>query len=68
MILKMTGGLDVTSIAEGIERPEQLEELRALGCDIEQGFLLSVPPEADEVARRFSVVDHVTLEPSISLL
>ena len=41
MILQMTSSLDVTSVAEGIERPEQLAELRRLGCDIGQGYLLS---------------------------
>lgn len=34
-------------IAEGVERPEQLVQLAAIGCDEVQGFLLSeaIPPE-----------------------
>lgn len=55
MILQLTAGLDVTSVAEGIERPAQLRALQALGCDVGQGYLLSGPLEADELDRRFGV-------------
>jgi diguanylate cyclase (GGDEF)-like protein/PAS domain S-box-containing protein len=55
MILHMTAGLGVTSVAEGIERPEQIVVLRRLGCDIGQGNLLSPPLEVDVVHRRFGV-------------
>ncbi len=55
MILQLTSGLDVISIAEGIERPAQLRALQALGCDIGQGYLLSGPLEAEELQRRFGV-------------
>jgi diguanylate cyclase (GGDEF)-like protein len=40
-------GLDV--VAEGVERHEQVEVLRALGCDFAQGFLISKPMPAAEV-------------------
>jgi EAL domain-containing protein (putative c-di-GMP-specific phosphodiesterase class I) len=40
-------GLDV--VAEGVERREQLDELRALGCDFVQGFYISRPLEAADV-------------------
>ena len=56
MILQLTAGLEVISIAEGIERPAQLRMLQALGCDIGQGYLLSGPLEAEELERRFGVV------------
>jgi len=56
MILQMTVGLDVTSVAEGIERPAQLAELRELGCDLGQGYLLSPPIESDMLAARFGAV------------
>ncbi len=55
MILQLTAGLEVTSVAEGIERPTQLRALQALGCDVGQGYLLSGPLEADELDRRFGV-------------
>jgi EAL domain-containing protein (putative c-di-GMP-specific phosphodiesterase class I) len=44
--------LGLTCVAEGIERPEQLEHLRALGCDFVQGFLLGVPLPADVLGDR----------------
>jgi diguanylate cyclase (GGDEF)-like protein/PAS domain S-box-containing protein len=55
MILQLTAGLDVLSVAEGIERPAQLRALQTLGCDIGQGYLLSGPLEGAELERRFGV-------------
>jgi diguanylate cyclase (GGDEF)-like protein len=42
--------LAVRTIAEGIEQPEQLKRVRALGCDLGQGFHFSrpVPPSGVE--------------------
>jgi EAL domain-containing protein (putative c-di-GMP-specific phosphodiesterase class I) len=59
MILQLTSVLDVISVAEGIERPAQLRALKALGCDVGQGYLLSGPLEADEVRRRFGAAYSV---------
>ncbi|HEY3237927.1 MAG TPA: bifunctional diguanylate cyclase/phosphodiesterase [Acidimicrobiia bacterium] len=42
-------GLDV--VAEGIEEPDQLARLRALGCRTGQGFLLSRPVPAAAIDR-----------------
>ena len=40
-------------VAEGIEEPEQADRLRALGCDLGQGFLLlEEPVDAAPVSRR----------------
>ncbi len=49
-ILALARQLGLQVVAEGIETPEQLECLRALGCDYGQGYLLSkpLPPEALE--------------------
>ena len=55
MILQMTSSLGVTSVAEGIERPEQITALQRFGCDIGQGFLLSRPLEVALVRQRFGV-------------
>ena len=46
-ILGMARTLGMSTVAEGIEQPDQLAELLALGCDSGQGYLLSrpVPPE-----------------------
>ena len=46
-IIQFGHQLGLTMVAEGIERPEQLEYLRHVGCDLGQGFLFSpaVPSE-----------------------
>ncbi len=54
-ILQTTASLGIPTAAEGIETPEQLEELRRNGCKLGQGFLLSPPLEADDIATRFGV-------------
>jgi diguanylate cyclase (GGDEF)-like protein/PAS domain S-box-containing protein len=46
-ILAMARGLGVQVVAEGVETEEQLAELRRLGCELGQGFLLSRPLTAD---------------------
>ncbi len=38
-------GLEI--VAEGIETPSQLEELKKIGCDNGQGFMLSLPLSVD---------------------
>jgi len=50
-ILDLTRILGVTPVAEGIERPEQLDELRRLGCVLGQGYLFMRPVEAGEIER-----------------
>jgi EAL domain-containing protein (putative c-di-GMP-specific phosphodiesterase class I) len=37
-------------VAEGVEAPEQLAALRAMGCDRAQGFLMGRPLPPDELA------------------
>ncbi|MGA2130762.1 MAG: PAS domain S-box protein [Bryobacteraceae bacterium] len=46
-IVGLAHGLRMTATAEGVERQEELEALRALGCDRVQGFLLGRPAPAD---------------------
>jgi diguanylate cyclase (GGDEF)-like protein len=52
-ILSIAKSLSLTVTAEGVERPEQLEWLRARGCHEVQGYLLSQPLTAAELERRF---------------
>jgi diguanylate cyclase (GGDEF)-like protein/PAS domain S-box-containing protein len=52
-ILQMAESLDLLTVAEGIETTAQLRELRRVGCDLGQGYLLSKPLEAEELERRF---------------
>lgn len=48
-VIDLAHGLQMSVTAEGIEKPEQLEILRGLGCDLGQGFLLSRPMKAAEL-------------------
>jgi diguanylate cyclase (GGDEF)-like protein/PAS domain S-box-containing protein len=47
-ILALGHSLDLHIIAEGVESPEQLARLQALGCHTGQGFLFGRPVEPDE--------------------
>jgi diguanylate cyclase (GGDEF)-like protein/PAS domain S-box-containing protein len=48
-ILDLARILGVTPVAEGIERQDQLDELRELGCVLGQGFLFMRPVAAAEI-------------------
>jgi diguanylate cyclase (GGDEF)-like protein/PAS domain S-box-containing protein len=52
-ILAMASNLDIHVIAEGVESEEQLEFLRAEGCQEIQGFYLSPPISPDSFLARF---------------
>jgi EAL domain-containing protein (putative c-di-GMP-specific phosphodiesterase class I) len=42
-IIELAGILKLRPVAEGIERADQLEKLRALNCDLGQGFYFAKP-------------------------
>jgi diguanylate cyclase (GGDEF)-like protein len=44
-IVLLARGLDLAVIAEGVETPAQLAEVRAMGCDFAQGYLFAPPLE-----------------------
>ncbi len=50
-IVAMSASLEVEVVAEGIETEEQLEELKRLGCQRGQGYLLARPMTAAQVVR-----------------
>jgi EAL domain-containing protein (putative c-di-GMP-specific phosphodiesterase class I) len=49
-VLELARVLELKAVAEGVERPDQLEHLRALHCDFAQGFLFARP--LDDTALR----------------
>jgi len=46
--------LGLTVLAEGVEREEQLQVLRRLGCDLLQGWLFAPALSSDEVEKRLA--------------
>ena len=48
-VLTLARGLGVVAVAEGIETAEQLAHLRALGCELGQGFYFSPPLPPEEL-------------------
>jgi diguanylate cyclase (GGDEF)-like protein/PAS domain S-box-containing protein len=46
-IALLARGLDLAVIAEGVETAEQLDEVRAMGCDFAQGYLIAPPLDPD---------------------
>jgi diguanylate cyclase (GGDEF)-like protein len=55
-VVALGRAVGLTVIGEGIERPAEREAALAAGCDLLQGYLLSPPLAADEVARRLAAV------------
>lgn len=51
IIIDIASYLKVPTIAEGVETIEQVAVLKALGCDIVQGYYFSKPIPADELAK-----------------
>jgi EAL domain-containing protein (putative c-di-GMP-specific phosphodiesterase class I) len=47
-VIDMARALGHVVVAEGIERPEEADALRALGCELGQGYLFSRPVPAEE--------------------
>lgn len=47
-IISLAHSLGLRCVAEGVERPDQLELLRGMGCDDIQGYLISHPLPAQE--------------------
>ena len=49
-VIGMAESLRLLCVAEGVETAEQVDALRALGCQIAQGFLFGHPISADSLA------------------
>lgn len=48
-IIKLTHGLGLTVVAEGVETKEQLAQLNALECEYIQGKLVSMPADVQAI-------------------
>ena len=51
-VIRLTNAVGMQTVAEGVETPQQLEQLRLLGCSLIQGFLVSRPHSLDELEQR----------------
>lgn len=52
-IAMLSRSLGLSVVAEGVERPEQLEVLKTIGVDLIQGYLIGQPLPADITEDRF---------------
>jgi len=48
-ITQLADALGLSVVAEGVERPEELDALQSLGCSYAQGYLLGRPAPAAEI-------------------
>jgi len=53
-MVNLCRALGITTVAEGVETPEQLRLVTELGCDVAQGYLLGLPGPPDRIAARTS--------------
>ncbi len=51
-IVSMAGDLGIDVVTEGVERPDQTQLLRRVGCHVVQGFLYDNPMPKDEFEKR----------------
>ncbi|MDQ3952842.1 MAG: EAL domain-containing protein [Actinomycetota bacterium] len=68
-IVQIGENLNLRIVAEGIETPEQLDEVRRLGCHEGQGFFLGIPRDAETLGELIaagaaapSPADHAPVE------
>ena len=60
-LTELADKLQVKTVAEGIETPDQLEYLRAVHCDMVQGYVFSRPlsiPDFELWEQQFAAADH----------
>ena len=48
-------GLRLRMVAEGVESASDLDQVRAVGCDVAQGFFISPPRSAEEITQWMTI-------------
>jgi diguanylate cyclase len=66
-ILQLSADFGLHTIAEGVERGDQLTALRRLGCESVQGFLISQPVDAQELLARLRVGEFDVDNPRVGV-
>jgi len=57
-IITLAGSLGMDVVAEGVEQEAQLAQLRDIGCQSVQGFLLARPLHAEEAIALMAALEH----------
>ena len=55
-IVRLTGRLGISTVAEGVETPEDEQLIREIGCGVGQGYLYSRPLSAEEFDEKYMYV------------
>jgi EAL domain-containing protein (putative c-di-GMP-specific phosphodiesterase class I) len=53
-VTELAHEFEMVAVAEGVEEHDVAERLRALGCDLAQGYLYARPVPADELPAIFA--------------
>ena len=61
-LMKMAIGLGIDTICEGVERADQVEFLREIGCSKLQGFFYAKPMPMEEILRRYDTGTAIGFE------
>jgi EAL domain-containing protein (putative c-di-GMP-specific phosphodiesterase class I) len=64
-VVNMAHSLGLSAVAEGVERGEQVAELRSLGCDQAQGFWFGVPMPAETITALLREGEGVVPHPAL---
>jgi EAL domain-containing protein (putative c-di-GMP-specific phosphodiesterase class I) len=62
-IIAMGNSLGLVTVAEGIERRDQLDALRALGCEYGQGFYFARPQSLERIRELLAAALPAALAP-----
>jgi diguanylate cyclase (GGDEF)-like protein/PAS domain S-box-containing protein len=65
-IVSLARALNLVTVAEGIEQPEQLDALKAMGCDLGQGYLFGRPQTAEHFGADPAGSLRVHREPAVA--
>jgi EAL domain-containing protein (putative c-di-GMP-specific phosphodiesterase class I) len=63
-IIRLGRTLDLRTVAEGIEESAQVEALRAMQCQLGQGYLFAKPLSSAELEQLLSTADTTRREPT----
>lgn len=56
VIVNLAHALKLNTVAEGVETEEQLQQLRALGCDEMQGYLFAKPMPVEIFEQKYMLL------------